>query len=338
MDRAEAEIRESRFLIRRPEVTGYVGDVACRLLASHCRDVRAYVVRTPLFNASMAPNGMMQVWTGLLLRCRDEAQFAAIVGHEMGHYLRRHGIERWRDVRSKADVSAFLTLGLGAAGLGVVGMMTQLALVASIFAFTRDQEREADVVGLNLVAGAGYPPVAAAEVWEQLIAELEASTAEQSVNVFFATHPAPEERLGSLRALAAGRGDAQGDRGRERYRSRLAAIRPMLLRDEVALRQYGRSEVVLDLLLRDAPDDGLLWFAKGEIYRLRADAGDAERALAAYESALAGLGAPPETHRSIGMVQLRAGRPEAARQAFERYLALKPDASDREAIRALLTR
>jgi tetratricopeptide (TPR) repeat protein len=106
----------------------------------------------------------------------------------------------------------------------------------------------------------------------------------------------------------------------------------------VALRQYGRSEVVLDLLLRDAPDDGLLWFAKGEIYRLRADAGDAERALAAYESALAGLGAPPETHRSIGMVQLRAGRPEAARQAFERYLALKPDASDREAIRALLTR
>jgi len=78
MDREEAKLRRSPFVIRDLALTKYVQDIACRLAADHCPDVRVYLVRTPLFNASMAPNGMMQVWSGLLLRVENEAQLAAI--------------------------------------------------------------------------------------------------------------------------------------------------------------------------------------------------------------------------------------------------------------------
>jgi predicted Zn-dependent protease len=336
MDRVEREVRGSRFLIRDAGVNEYVREVVCGLASRHCAGVRTYVVRTAQFNASMAPNGMMQIWTGLLLRCHDEAQFAAIVGHELGHYLRRHTVERWRDARNKADFGAFLGLGLALAGVGWAGSLTQAALIASIFAYGRDQEREADEIGLELIAGAGYPPVAASEVWQQLLAELKGSTAERDSSVLFASHPQPEERLETMRSAAAARGGAAGERHAERYRARLAPLRARLLADEVGLRQYGRSEILFEQLLATTPDDGQLWYAKGELYRLRAEPEDGPKALAAYQRGLEAKGAPPEIHRSIGLVALKAGAKDRARAAFEAYLKAKPQAGDAEALRALL--
>jgi regulator of sirC expression with transglutaminase-like and TPR domain len=81
-----------------------------------------------------------------------------------------------------------------------------------------------------------------------------------------------------------------------------------------------------------SPGDGLLDFYQGELLRLRAGAGDGERAIAAYRSALASGGAPPEAHRSLALVLLRAGRGAEARQSFEAYLDERPDASDRALI------
>lgn len=333
MERAERELAASRFVVRDAGLTEYVGEITCRLARDHCRDVRTYVVRTPHFNASMAANGMMQVWTGTLLRCLDEAQFAAIVGHELGHYLRRHSLDRLRDLRAKADIGAFLSLGLAAAGVGGLAGIAQLVLVASMFAYTRDQEREADDIGLRLMTEAGYAPVAASEVWEQLIDERAASSAEERTDVFFATHPQPEERLTTLRAAATG---GVGERFRDRYRKMLAPMHGTLLRDEVRLRQYGRSDKVLDRLLAAHPSDAEAWFAKGEIARLRAGEGDLDRAREAYLNAERTGGASAEVHRALGQIELSAGRRDEASRWFERYLEARPHAADREVIRALL--
>ena len=70
MDREETRMRRSPFLIRDANLRDYLQGIACKLAGEHCPDVRVYPVRTPFFNASMAPNGMMQVWSGLLLRVR----------------------------------------------------------------------------------------------------------------------------------------------------------------------------------------------------------------------------------------------------------------------------
>ena len=336
MDRAEAELKQSRFIIRDPATNAYLREVSCRLAQPYCPDLRIYLVRTAQFNASMAPNGMMQVWTGLLLRCTDEAQFAAVVGHEMGHYLRQHSVRMLRDARNKSALSTFVNIGLSVAGLGPVGQVSDLALTASMFSFSRDQEREADAVGLQLMTRAGYEPIAAAQVWEQLLAELNASGPQRSQQVFFATHPDTEERMRTLRA-AAERLESKGqERGRERYLSSLSGLRSRLVADELALRQYARSEVVFERLLAQVPDDGTLWYAKGEVYRLRAGPGDYERALAAYDRAARTGSAPPDTWRSIMLVQLKLGGNQQAQAAFEEYVKRRPDANDLEGLRMLM--
>lgn len=336
MDREERELKTSRFVIRDTELNTYVRDIVCRLGKDYCPDIRGYIVRTPYFNASMAPNGMMQVWTGLLLRCVDEAQLAAILGHEMGHFLRQHSIQRFRDARDKASFATFLGMGLAIAGAGGAAPLVDLAIVASIYAYSRDQEREADEVGLELMTKAGYSPMAAPEVWEQLIAESKAGTASRSSGLLFATHPEPEERMGTLRETAAKLETRTAERAHDRYLKMLGLIRQRMVADELALRQYGRSELVFDRLLAQSPDDGLLWFAKGEVCRLRDGEDDAARARAAYDKAAAAGGAPPELHRSIMMIEMKAGARERAQSAFDAYLKLKPDAPDAEMLRTLI--
>jgi len=334
MQREEEKLRHSRFLIHDTELTSYIQEVICRLDSDHCKDVRVYVTRTPFFNAMMAPNGMMLIWSGLLLRVHNEAQLAAIVGHEYGHYLRRHTLQAWRDARRKTDIAMFLSLALGAAGYGYGSYASDLITMASIFAFSRDQEREADAYGLELMTKAGYQPLAASKVWAQLIEEEKASTAEKWETTLFATHPQSEERLATLRANAEARlaAGARTDVYQQRFEEHIKPIRTMLLNDQLHLRAYGRTEVLLNQLLADNAGDGELLYFKGENYRLRNGDGDKSKALAAYEEALAAGGAPPEIHRSIGLIHFRRKEWDKSNPAFERYLELRPQAPDRATI------
>ena len=116
MDRQEQQLKRSSFLIRDPALNKYVSDIACRLAGEHCPEMRVYLVRTPYFNASMAPNGMMQVWSGLLVRMQNEAQLSAVLGHEIGHYLQRHSVEGLRDAKSRSSFAQILGIALGVVG------------------------------------------------------------------------------------------------------------------------------------------------------------------------------------------------------------------------------
>ena len=68
VERAEEALHTSGRVVTDPALTSYVRDVVCRVAGPLCQDIRVYVLQSPGFNASMAPNGAMQVWTGLLLR------------------------------------------------------------------------------------------------------------------------------------------------------------------------------------------------------------------------------------------------------------------------------
>jgi len=332
MDRVEADVKRSRFLVRDADLNAYMHEIACRLGTAHCSDIRVYVIRSPYFNATMAPNGMMQVYTGLLLRARNEAQIAAVIGHELGHYLNRHSLQGLRNRRSVSDFTTFLSLGLGAAG-----SIVQLAAVASLFAYNRDQEREADDVGVDLMARAGYAPIEASKVWEQLIAERSADDREgRERSLFFATHPAEEERAETLRSKAGTLKTIGSELHSDRYRQRLRAIRTILFQDELRLREYARTLKLFEMLDAESPADAELSFFTGEVHRLRNEQGDASKALLAYEQALAAGDAPPETFRGIGTIRMRMGDRAAADAAFERYLTLKPHADDAAIIRSYM--
>jgi predicted Zn-dependent protease len=317
MEREEERLRRSPFLIRDEALNAYLRDLACRLAGEHCPDVRVYVVRTPQYNATMAPNGMLQIWSGLLLRMANEAQLAAILGHEIGHFVARHGIARLREAKRRSAVGQTVGLGLTVFGwLGVaVSSLAQIGLSAGGAAYSREHEREADRIGLDLMERAGYAPGEAARVWSELRTEED--------NTLFATHPSPGDRAQALLEAAGGR---VGRLGTDSYRRMLAPHRPLLLRDELLRGRYDETLALLERM----PPDGEVLFYKGEAHRLR---GEPEKALAAYRSV---AHPPPELYRSMGLVLRRQGDTAEAARAFARFLELRPGAPDAELLRTYL--
>lgn len=337
MDREEQRLKRSSFLIRDPALHKYVSDIACRLAGEHCPEMRVYLVRTPYFNASMAPNGMMQVWSGLLLRMQNEAQLAAVLGHEIGHYLQRHSIERLRDAQSSSSIGLILGMALGAAGA-----LAQLGMLAGSLAYGRDQEREADQIGIALMSRTGYAPAEAGRVWGQLLEEAEGAKAAgedvTSTNILFASHPPAEERKEVLSAAAKRDWPGATRTAADEYRAMLAPHRMSFLYDEVRRRRFGESLVLFDRLLKSSPRDGQVQYFKGEAYRQRGGEGDTKLALEAYRASLTMDNTPPEVHRALGTVLGQTGDKAESTRAFQRYLELKPDAEDAELIRSYLTR
>jgi len=94
MEQIEETIQASPQRLNAPELQGYTGSIIEQLMGRETPDLRIYLMQSALFNASMFPTGMMVVNTGLMARVRNEAQLAAVLGHEAGHYYRKHSIER----------------------------------------------------------------------------------------------------------------------------------------------------------------------------------------------------------------------------------------------------
>src|SRR5205085_1230826 len=135
MDRVEEEIAGSNLLITDPNVTGYLKNIIGTVGGPAARDFRIYLAHVPEFNAMMFPTGFAVVFSGLLLRTRNEAQLAGVIAHESGHFLRRHMIRSWRDQRRKTDIFsiAAMAAGVGGAGAGVyLGDYVQLAELGTI--------------------------------------------------------------------------------------------------------------------------------------------------------------------------------------------------------------
>lgn len=330
MDREEVRLRRSPFVMRDKTLRDYLQGIACKLGGEHCADVRVYPVRTALYNASMAPNGMMQVWSGLMLRAENEAQLAAVLGYEIGHYLQRHVLDRMRDVRDRAAFATFMV------PFGVVGLVGQLAAAAGMYGFTRDQERDADRIGLALMRSAGYDPREASKTWDNLLAERSASQGDDAkATPIFATHPGAEERARTLADMAA---DATGGFvGEAEYAAKLAPFMFDLLDDELKRGQHAETLVLLERMLGRAPGRPDLLYFRGETRRLRAAGDDLDLALEDFRSAAAADGAPAQVFRSAGYIHRQREQWPEARAAFERYVELAPAAPDVNMIKSMIT-
>jgi predicted Zn-dependent protease len=335
MDEQERLLRQSKFLVTDPALNAYVRGVLCRTVGQErCAATRLYIVRTPYFNASMAPNGTTIVYTGLFLRMRDEAQLAAVLGHEYTHFEQRHTLRLFKDIRAKTDALSWLSFIPNP----YLGMLSQIALIGGIYSFSREMEREADAGSLGELARAGYDPREASVIWEQLGLENDATakvrghkSRKDKNGGMFATHPKSTERMQTLRAKAAA--IALSEPGQTRaaeYRAALKDWWPKLIDDQIKLQDFGGTEYLLGTLAGGEPAGWTpeLLYAKGELYRSRGAPGDFEQALAAYEAAIAKGGALPETWRGLGLARLRLGQAEAGRAALREYLAKRPNAED----------
>jgi len=343
LERLEEAIRTSPKRLDAPKFDAYTRGVVERLVQRPVPDLRIYVIHDAAFNAAMFPNGMMVVNTGLAVRIRNEAQFAAVLGHEAGHYFRRHQITQYRSVRRKAAASAFFGTLTAIAGVGLAGSMVDVALLSSMYSFSRTQETEADAFGIKLMARANYSPSAASEVWKQVIEERKASAKlndkkyKDASKSAFSTHPATDERMVDLKETAAKL--AEGGNFSD-HRDEWVAITqehmPKLLEEQINLNDAGASLYIIENLAQDGWT-GLLRYGEGEIYRLRAGEGDADKAAAAYATAITLPDAPSEAWRANGYALLKAGKTEEGRASLNKYLELNPGAKDAGMVRYTLT-
>lgn len=332
MDEAERQLRSSPFIVADPALNAYVGGLVCRLAGPDCSAIRVHIVRTPYLNASMAPNGAMIVWSGLFLRTANEAELAAVLGHEIAHYRARHSLRAFRDHRRKADGWALLGLPVVLVAGNIGYSAVQVGLVASLSAYSREMEREADAASVAMLRAGGYDPRAAAAIWTGVRAErLAAATARgrrpRGEGGLFASHPPSVEREATLASLA---GAERGRDGAAAYAAAMAPHWRWLIEDQLRLNDPGETAWLLDRIeARGGPPDWIA-YARGELAR---GAGRLEDAVSAYRRA-----APlPEAERGLALTLSHMGDRAGAQAAIDRYLTARPDAPDAEMLRSMVT-
>ncbi|HSH90816.1 MAG TPA: M48 family metalloprotease, partial [Ramlibacter sp.] len=251
----------------------------------------------------------------------------------LGHYLERHQLEQLRDAKDKAVMAQIMGFIPGIAGaVGKIGIM------ASMYAFSREHETRADRMGMRLMKDAGYEGRQAALVWDNLLAELKITGGDNvgERSALFATHPPVANRRNELLQLA---GDSGGSTGATGYQRTIAPLRLGWLHDEIKRGQYEESLVLFDRMLgRDAVDAQVL-FARGEVYRLRAEREDLAKSVDDLVKATSASPekAPVEAYRSLGLAYKQRADTPAAIAAFEKYLSLSPDAPDGGMVKAYLS-
>ncbi|WP_423822606.1 M48 family metallopeptidase [Salinisphaera sp. SPP-AMP-43] len=156
------------------------------------------VFKSDQVNAFALPGGNIGVYSGLLPVTENGAQLAAVIGHEVGHVLAGHPNERMSEQYATQGGLSVLSAFLGGAGgAGSQAIMSALgvgAQVGILLPFSRAQESEADVIGLELMARAGFDPRESVQLWQNMS---KASDGEQP-NEFLSTHPSNDNRIQAL--------------------------------------------------------------------------------------------------------------------------------------------
>jgi predicted Zn-dependent protease len=181
-----------------PAINQYVKCVANHILSvakddTGVKEWEIVVFRSEVVNAFALPGGKIGVYTAILNVAKTQDQLAAVLGHEVGHVIKRHGKDR---IQSQILTGGGLKVLEGILGnnptvMGALGVGAQYGI---ILPFTRSQESEADIVGLELMAKAGFNPTGAIELWENM-----KSSVDKKMPEILSTHPAPDTRIKQLK-------------------------------------------------------------------------------------------------------------------------------------------
>jgi len=185
-------------------VQAYVDSIGQRMAhLSHRPDLKFTfrVLDSPVINAFALPGGYVYITRGILAHMNDEAELAIVVGHEIGHVTARHGVEQYT-----RQQMAGLGLGLGSilsTHIAQFGQVLQQGLGLMFLKYGRDDETQADGLGVEYALRAGFDAEAGAKFFEVLDRQTKESG--QSLPEWMSTHPAPEGRVHRTHDLAVAR-------------------------------------------------------------------------------------------------------------------------------------
>lgn len=315
------------------DLNRYVGGIGAGLHALTQRPTMPYsyrVLNANYVNAYTFPGGAMGLTRGIMTELDDEAQLAALLGHELGHVNARHAAQR----QGQALVAQAAVVGLGAATAdtqwgGLVTIASQIGASAMLSSYSRDNEREADALGQSYMVKAGYPADGMTRLHGLLVREEKEQPS--LLQTMFSSHPMSSERMANARRLATTQfaGSLAASPQRERYMdstARLRGLKPAIdacKNGEAAqaARKLPEAEAQFGAALRHAPQDYAANFLMARCLAVQGKRGEAQRYADAARSIY-----PQEAqaHKLAGSLQLQARNPAAAFQAFDSFDRLLP--------------
>ena len=244
------------------------------------------VVNANYINAYAFPGGTVAATRGIMLELNNEAEFAALMGHEVGHVNARHSSQR-AGQQMVAQV-ALTTAAIAASAYDrtadwapLIGMAGSVGASALLSSYSRENEREADHLGMEYMTRAGYSPDGMVGLMNVLVSQSKAKPG--LLDTMFATHPMSSERLATMQADAAGRYGkfAAAPVQRERYMDSTADLRKLKPSIEeqqkgerlMSKKSFGEAESHYTAALKAAPTDytGLCLMAKCQTAQKRYD-------------------------------------------------------------------
>jgi Zn-dependent protease with chaperone function len=190
-------------IVQDPEVNRYInvlGDSIAQLTARGGElDWKFYVVNSSEVNAFAVPGGYIYVNRGLIDRAKNLSELAGVLGHEIGHVVKRHSIKQ---MQQQQGAQVGVTLGcvlLNVCGTGIAQAGINVAGSAIFAKFSRDDETQADEVGIENVVRAGISPKGIPEMFQILLDERQSNPG--AVELWFGTHPTEEGRIADTQAI-----------------------------------------------------------------------------------------------------------------------------------------
>ncbi|MDR1995737.1 M48 family metalloprotease [Azonexus sp.] len=226
---APAQFSQDLGPIQDGAVNQYVSSVGHRLDANTHRPQMPYsyrVLNANYVNAYTFPGGAMGATRGILVDLQNEAELAALLGHELGHVNARHAAQRQGQAMvAQVAIAGANLVAAGSGWAGLVDMGSQLGASAMLSSYSRDNEREADALGQEYMVRAGYPATGMVGL-QQLLVDQE-KEAPGLLQTMFSTHPMSSERRDTARRLADDKYAASNNRdlGRERFMDSTASMR-----------------------------------------------------------------------------------------------------------------
>jgi predicted Zn-dependent protease len=194
---AAAQVGKQYQAVRDPELAAYISGIGRKLIAQPQADSASFpysftLVYDKSVNAFALPGGPTFVHTGLILDAENEAQLAGVLAHEISHVALRHGTHQATKAMGLQLLAGVLGASVG--GRGLLGQLTQAGIAfganSVLLKYSRDAERQADLLGAQIMAGAGHNPIEMARFFEKLEAEGGGRGPQ-----FLSDHPNPGNRV-----------------------------------------------------------------------------------------------------------------------------------------------
>ncbi len=318
-------------------LTGYVQAVGARVAAASGVELpyEFVVLNNSVPNAWALPGGKLAVNRGLLTELSNEAELAAVLGHEIAHAAGRHGAKSIE--RGMVSQAVLVGVAVGAADSEYAGTALGVAQTAAGLInqkYGRDAEREADYYGTRFMARAGYDPHAAVTVQQKLLALSERGETSW-IEGLFASHPPSAERVANNRALVEtlrAEGFQGGEFGAQAYQDALRPLRSDAdayaaydgARRALAEDRRGDAEARIEEALRLQDREAAFHGLRGDLRLAQSRYDDAR---INYDRAIERNDGYFAYFLGRGIARARLGAADAAEADLTRSLALLPSAA-----------